>query len=299
MEAQRTHADRVSSEPARRESRAPARSDQIHLAADPLEGVENLIQLRIGMGSHVRSPDAARCCGNCRSDDGIREHARVEQALPELERAESSTDDDGNDRRLAAESIEPQSAQLPLHPPRILPETLTPFGLLPHDLDRCEHCGAGRGGNRGAEDQAAGRVPKIRDDCLVSADESPNRSERLAESTDDQVDAGCNSVMLAHTCACFAEHSDTVGIVDDETGGVSIAKVRDARNVGEVSLHAEDPVDYHHLWPARGARESRLEMLQVRVPETHHLRAGKSGAIDHARVVQLVDEKHVTRTSES
>ena len=139
-------------------------------------------------------------------------------------------------------------------------------------------------------------MTKIGNHRIVSGNESADRCKRFTERADDQIDTISRTKMFAHARSRLAEDADAVRIVNDESRGMRIAEVSYPRDVRDVAFHAEDPVDDYHLRPSGGSIEAGFQMIEVAVSESNDLCSGKRGAIDHARVIELVDEKHISRT---
>ncbi len=144
---------------------------------------------------------------------------------------------------------------------------------------------------RGAEDQRPGVVLDVGDDRLRAGHDAADRGEGLAEGAHDQVDLAFEAEVLGRAAAVRAEDADAVGVVDEDPGPVLPGQRDDARQVGDVALHAEDAVDDDELaGPGIERGEQPLEVLHVVVAVLVDGRERQAAGVDDAGVDHAVDE---------
>src|SRR5205809_3508576 len=97
------------------------------------EGLERLVDLLRRMRRHQAGAQPALRRRHRGRDDGVGEHARVEQLAPEEERLFERADEHRDDGGLGGTDLEAEPAQPVLQPPRIYPQSLAPLGLLLQD----------------------------------------------------------------------------------------------------------------------------------------------------------------------
>src|SRR5438132_13314959 len=114
----------------REEPAGAASSDDRELLADPLERLERLGEVLLGVvGRHDRS-DSRRPLRHGREHDGRGEDALLEQLARELLRDVLLAGDDRRDRRLARAGVEPEVVQALFEEPGSVPTPREPPGLV-------------------------------------------------------------------------------------------------------------------------------------------------------------------------
>src|SRR5580698_8588631 len=186
-----------------------------------------------------------------------------------MERQEIVADDHRHDGSFADAGIIAERPEAGPHVVRVFPESLTALGFGGHDVDTGEYRGARRRRHRGAEDERPRLVLEVLDHLALAGDEPTDRSERLAERADDEIDLRRESEVLGGTGAGLAEDADRVRVVDHETGVVLGAELDQAREIDDVAFHTEHAVndDQFAAAIAVAAGELGLEIAEITVAE--------------------------------
>ena len=128
------------------------------------------------------------------------------------------------------------------------------------------------------------------DDAAVGCDEATDGSQALRECAHDEVNVLSQAEMVADASALLAEDTDAVGLVH-HNGDVFVLllQLNDFRQLAEVTLHAEDAVNYYKLHAVGLALLNHLlEILHVVVLVLELRGKAETTAIDDACVVAVV-----------
>ena len=155
--------------------------DDLHLLAHSLKDLQNLVQLLVGVSSHITSADQSLSWRNGRSDHRVGENPILEQGLPEVEGLDILSDDHGDDGRVAGTGVVAHGLKTLSHLIGVLPQTLSPLWFRLDDLQRGSDGGHRCRWHAGAEDQGPAVVLDEVDDIEVGGDESPDGDEEFAE----------------------------------------------------------------------------------------------------------------------
>ncbi|GAC1524152.1 MAG: hypothetical protein NVS2B6_10530 [Thermoleophilaceae bacterium] len=152
--------------------------------------------------------------------------------------------------------------------------------------------------NGGRREQERSRLDAQEVDHLRWAgDEAAAARERLRERAHAQVDLSLAAERLAGPGAARAQHPDPVCLVDEQAGTVRPAELGDARDVTDVALHREDPVDRDEHASAVGRRslEHRLELVETVVAKRADLRSRHRDAVHDRGVISRIADDGVGR----
>ena len=124
-------------------------------------------------------------------------------------------------------------------------QTRAPFRLFSKDIQGCQGGGRHPGWLSRCVDVGARELGQVLDQSLAPCDEGPGGAKPLAQGA-DQHGYLIDAVVAAHAAvASLAQHAHAVGIVDHQPGSVATSGGRQAGNIGNVAIHAEDTVAHH------------------------------------------------------
>ena len=121
-------------------------------------------------------------------------------------------------------------------------QAMAPFGLLLHDPQRLPGRGRGRLGRGGRKHVGPCPVCQPVDQTLRSGDEAADRSQGFAERTHSNMHPRLDAQVFTGTAAQPAEHARRMGFVDHQHGLMMFGQIRQVRQGGQISIHAEQGV---------------------------------------------------------
>ena len=173
------------------------------------------------------------------------------------------------------------------------------LGLTLHEFQGLV-AGSGHDGRHAhAEDEARGTVLEVFHQLLATGDEAAATAHGLAEGAHPHVHfVGVDTEVFVHAAAGGAQHTKGVGLVHQQHAVVLFLQLDDARQVGDVAVHAEQAFgdDAGALVLAAVLLEHLLQGIAVVVLVGVAVGAGKAGALHQGVVGETVIEDGVAVT---
>jgi len=242
-------------------------------------------------------PDPGRRLAHGRIEDRLGIDAPFEEQLRDEDRPVRAADDDRDNGRVGARAgveiavggeLEEQLRPLaePRHAPRLALDDSEPLEGR-RRVWRRAGCG---------EDECRRRVAEVADEPLAPGEVAAAGAEGLADRPHPQVPlARIDAEVVADPAPLRPHRADRVRLVDVEHRVVTTLNLEEPRQIGEVAIHAVDPLDRHDNAPVFRAEvaEEAVELVVIVVAEAPLARLRGDRSLDHAVVGQLVIEDQV------
>ncbi len=176
----------------------------------------------------------------------------------------------------------------------VVPELLDDLRLLLEHVERGDARGGHRRRMRRREQERPCAVVKEVDQRRVAGDVAAEHADRLRQRADLDVDAPVHPEMIDRAAAVLPEHAARMRIVHHHDAAEFLGQRAQVGQGAEVAVHAEHAVGDEQL-ALRGRQrlEDRPRRSRVLVREHLDRRPAEPGAVDDARVIELVGDDDV------
>ena len=128
-----------------------------------------------------------------------------------------------------------------------IPKVLQTRGLLLKDVQSLESSSGSGGSVAGTEDISTAAVAQEIDGVCIAGNEAANRSKALRECTHDEVYLVGQTEVVADSASLLAEYAKAVCLVYHERTVVFMLEFNDFGQLGQITFHREDAIDYDEL----------------------------------------------------